>query len=73
MKKLKQVIEFLQGKKTYIISALTFVASVGLVAGNLAAVLNGQMAWGAFLDDPSTTLLLGSLGLASLRAGVKKG
>lgn len=61
MKYLKQVADFLSGKKTYIVAIL-----VSLV------ILANQL---GYLDVETTNILLGLLGasgLAALRAGVSK-
>jgi len=67
-----KLIQALQGKKTYIISALMVLATVGVVAGNLALFLKGKMSWHDFVNDPSTQLLLTGFGTAAMRAGVSK-
>ncbi len=61
IKEEKGMIEFLQGKKTYIV----------MIAG---IVVNGLFAMG-YLDDKTVTLLDGvivSLGLGTIRAGIAK-
>ena len=61
LKEKKDMIEFLQGKKTYIVMV------VGIV-------VNGLFAMG-YIDDKTVTLLDGvivSLGLGTIRAGIAK-
>lgn len=57
--------EWLQGKKTYIVSALMVLASlVQLVTGDLSIT--------QFFSSPDLMFLLGGLGIGTLRAGVSK-
>ena len=58
-------IEFLKGKKTYVISFL-----LCLVA--LVRVLTGEIAFFDFVASPDFIVLLNGLGLATLRAGLAK-
>ena len=56
---------WLNGKKTYIVSILMlFVSSLNLITGDIS--LN------KFVSSDSMTLLLESMGLSTLRAGVKQ-
>ena len=59
------MLNFLQGKRTYIISIL-----LGLVA--VIKMLSGDMTFTEFLNSESLSQLLAAFGLASLRAGVSK-
>jgi len=58
-------IEFLQGKKTYVISFL-----LCLVA--LVRVLTGEIGFFDFVASPDFIILLNGVGLATLRAGVSR-
>jgi len=65
MKTDEQIIGFLKGKKTYIIAALLFLVSlVNLFTGSQNII--------QFLNDPNLILLLGALGLGSVRAAISK-
>lgn len=68
----KRLVNFLDGKKTYAVAILMFVASVGPVAGELANVLNGGESWTDFVNSPSTQLFLTSPAIGFLRAGISK-
>lgn len=70
MQKIIALYNWFKGKKTYFVSILGFVASVGIVASNIKLVINGQLDWNTFINDPSTTVFLVSLGLGGLRAGI---
>lgn len=63
---LEKVKTTLQGRKTYIVSALlVLVAVVDLLTGDMSLV--------EFLNEPNLIVLLNGLGLAALRAGVSNG
>ena len=64
--------DWLEGKKTYLVSALMILSALGSVADNALAVLNGSMTWSVFMDSGSLWVLLNGLGLGSLRAGIAK-
>ena len=55
---------FLRGKKTYIIAAL-------LVGVSIVELLTGGISLVEFLGDPDLLILLNGLGLAALRNGVE--
>ena len=55
---------FLQGKKTYIVSAL-------LVAVAVINFLAGDATLSQVLSDPNLLILLNGAGLATLRAGIE--
>lgn len=57
--------KFLAGKKTYIIAVLmVLIGAVNLATGDLTLT--------AFLNSPDVLMGLNGLGLAALRAGLKK-
>jgi len=62
----------LEGKKTYVVSALLVLVSIGTVASNLLLVLDGTMSLDVFFGTDSLWVLLNGLGLGSLRAAVNK-
>lgn len=57
---MKNIINFLDGKKSYIVAAVTFLYAVVIVGWQ-------QNNWSAAFD-----LILGSGGLASIRAAINK-
>jgi len=59
------IIDFLKGKKTYIIAVLLFLVS-------LENLLTGTQNLFQFLNDPNLILLLSALGLGSLRGAISK-
>ena len=62
---MQQIVSFVSGKKTYIVSGLLVLVSlVSLIAGEITLV--------DFLKGPDMLILLNGLGLASLRAGISK-
>jgi hypothetical protein len=65
---------FFSGKKTFIVSILLILVSVGAVASNLIDLINGSggMTWALFASDPQLQVLLQGLGLGALRLGIKK-
>ncbi len=67
---MKSFLVVFQGKKTYIVSALLVLSSIGTVAGHLANLLTGDMSWANFMADPALQTLLSGLGFGFLRAGV---
>ena len=60
IKQMTNVVEWLQGKKAYIIAFATIVYAVVIVGWQ-----NGD--W-----EQATNLILGALGLSTLRAGITK-
>lgn len=67
---MKSFLAIFQGKKTYIISVLLVLSSIGTVAGNLSSLITGDMTWANFMASPALQTLLGGFGLGFLRAGV---
>jgi len=57
--------DWLKGKKTYLVSGL-------IVASSVIQLLVGDLSLIEFLSSEQLLILLGGLGLGSLRAGVKK-
>lgn len=57
---MKSILEFLQGKKTYLV---TLLAGIYAALVGLGAIPSYEMVWG----------LLGTTAVATLRAGVAKG
>lgn len=57
--------EFLRGKKTYIIAGLMMVVSI-------INMVTGDISIGEVLSDPNLRMLLEGFGLSFLRAGVAK-
>ncbi len=56
---------WLKGKKTYIVSILMFlVSSINLITGNIS--------FNEFISSDSMTLLLEAMGLSALRTGIKQ-
>ncbi len=66
MEFLNKIQAFLKGKKTYVVTAV----GIGLV---LLDFLAGDISLMAFVATPEFKLLLGFLGLGTLRAGVSNG
>ncbi len=62
---MKNIIDFLKGKKTYIIATLLFVVSI-------ENLLTGTQTLLQFLNDPNLIILLSALGLGSLRGAISK-
>lgn len=60
---MKKVIDFLKGKKTYIIAVLMAAVAV-------CHVLSGEMSLMDFLHSEALNNLLSAFGLATLRAGI---
>ena len=69
MKRIPLILEdirlWLDGRKTYIVSAL-------MVAAALVNALSGDMSWADFANSPDLWMLLNGLGLGFLRASVAK-
>ena len=57
--------DWLKGRKTYVVSGL-------IVASSLVQLVVGDISLIEFLSSEQLLILLGGLGLGSLRAGVKK-
>lgn len=62
---MKKIKDFLDGKKTYIVSSLLVIVA-------LVRLLDGDITLSEFISNPDFLVLLNGLGLGSLRAGVKK-
>ncbi len=59
------IIEFLKGKKTYIVATLLLiVAIINLLTGSETAT--------QFLNNPNLIILLGAIGLGSVRGAISK-
>ena len=70
--KLEDLRWFLDGKKTYLVSALLVLSQAGMVASQLLLVLNGEMSFTTFTQSDSLWILLNGLGFGFLRAGLAK-
>jgi len=62
---MKQVQEFLKGKKTYIVATLLTLAS-------LTNLLAGDITFVEFVNSDKLWVLLNGLGLGTLRAAIRK-
>lgn len=62
---MKSIKDFLDGKKTYIISSLLVIVA-------LVRLLDGDITISEFMNNSEFLVLLNGLGLGSLRAGVEK-
>ena len=60
-----KVVEWLKGKKTYIVSSLMVLAS-------LLSVIVGDLSLSDFFSSSDFVTLLNGLGLGTLRAGISK-